>query len=402
MLSKFTVCMTALLLALSMTFACAKSSSPTTPTTTTITLPSPTLVSPAAAAAIPASARPVTLTVTNLAGASATATYTFEVATDAAFNSKVATKTATPGASGQTSVVVDILNPSTTYYWRVMVTDGANAGTFSAAKQFAIGSVIGVPTLVSPLNNATVGTKPHFTINNSTQSGAVTVTYKYQIATDTAFANVIETGSVAQQSGGQTSWDGSTTLTGGSTYYWRVSGNDASGGSGFSSSLKFSVTSFNPATAVFHNNPPIGRWAETAQITAVDFSEGYVVVDFDKRQGGGRWPDVPFGDGAGGTIQYTLGMCMFIQQEWHCSAVIQFWEGRDLYQGGSANEIGINWFYDPRWGIMNGYQPRQGELVAIFAAAGNVRDSLSWAQEQRTNFLLVPFGQSYSKTSKIK
>ena len=181
-----------------------------------------------------------------------------------------------------------------------------------------------------------------------------------------------------------------------------MSGNDSSGGtSGYSSAFRFTVSTFDPLKTVWHNNPNIGAWAETSQITLVDFSEGYVVVDFDKRQSDDKWPSVDFGDGGGGTVQYTLGLCEFIQQQWHCSAAIQFWDGRDLYAGGSMDEIGINWFYDPRWGIMSGYQPSRGEMVAVFAANGNLRDSKSWAKEQRTNFQLVPWGQSYS-TSRIK
>jgi hypothetical protein len=59
------------------------------------------------------------------------------------------------------------------------------------------------------------------------------------------------------------------------------------------------------------------------------------------------------------------------------------------------NEIGINWFYDTRWGIMSGYQPSRGETVAIFAANGNVRDSKNWSIEQRTNFQLIQWGTSF-------
>jgi len=61
------------------------------------------------------------------------------------------------------------------------------------------------------------------------------------------------------------------------------------------------------------------------------------------------------------------------------------------------DEIGINWFYDGRWGILNGWQPRIGETVAIFVVSGNVRDSLHWKWEERSNFLLIPYGTNYYK-----
>ena len=89
------------------------------------------------------------------------------------------------------------------------------------------------------------------------------------------------------------------------------------------------------------------KWAETAKITSVDFTGGLFNVDFDKRTSPDRWPDVPFGDG---NLQYTLGMCVKPGGQWYCSAVVQFWFGRELTAGGSPNQVGINWFYDPaRW-----------------------------------------------------
>jgi hypothetical protein len=232
------------------------------------------------------------------------------------------------------------------------------------------------------------------------------------------------TGTVPEQPT-QTSYAATADLAYSKTYYWRVLAADPTNVGPWSATLRFKTpdpapvptppapgptpgpsptscssntpSSFNRTTAIFEDNPPIGRWAETSCITRVDFSSGYVIVDFDRRQGGGKWPEVPFGDGGGGTIQYTLGMCFYIQGQWHCSAAIQFWDGRELEAGGRMNEIGINWYYDGRWGIMAGYQPRQGELVAIFAANGNVRDSTNWNIEQRTNFLFIPYGTNYGR-----
>jgi hypothetical protein len=46
---------------------------------------------------------------------------------------------------------------------------------------------------------------------------------------------------------------------------------------------------------------------------------------------------------------------------------------------------------------MAGHQPTIGEQVGIFAATGSLRDSLSWAAEQRTDIVVVPFGTNTSK-----
>jgi hypothetical protein len=145
--------------------------------------------------------------------------------------------------------------------------------------------------------------------------------------------------------------------------------------------------------AVIHNNPAnLGSWEEAAKITKIDFTNDAILVDFDRREGPNRWPDIGFGSGS---IQYTLGMCFNLGGTWHCSAAIQFWFGRELEASGLPQYIWADWFYDARWGAMTGYQPRQGELVGIFVAAGNIRDSANWAREERSNVVIMPFGGSY-------
>jgi hypothetical protein len=353
--------------------------------------------------------QPITLTTANgVSTGSGPVTYVFEVAPDSAFSTKAYTSAKVPpGANGQTSNTLDKTleggsgGVAKTYYWRVQVFDGDEAGPYSPVQKFGVmpPATISIPVLASPSNGATTGAIPHFVVNNSTATGTVgAIAYNYQISRNTAFTDKVESGFATQQSGSQTGWDGKNVLDAGVTYYWRVWASDSAGNqSDFSATNSFKVQIFDPTAAIFWDNPHIGRWSETAAITRIDFSQGYVVVDFDRRQGGGKWPSVPFGDGKGGTIQYCLGMCFFIEGKWHCSAAIQFWDGRELEAGGRADEIGINWYYDGRWGSMAGHQPAQGELVAIFAANGNVRDSMSWGIEQRTNFVLIPYGTNYNK-----
>ena len=48
---------------------------------------------------------------------------------------------------------------------------------------------------------------------------------------------------------------------------------------------------------------------------------------------------LPFGDGLGGELQYTLGMCFNLSGQWFCSAAIQFWFGRDLDASGPARYV---------------------------------------------------------------
>jgi hypothetical protein len=352
--------------------------------------------------------QPITLTTANgVSTGSGAVSYVFEVSIDSAFSTKAYTSSkVAAGSGGTTSVTLDrtleggSAGVAKQYYWRVQLFDGSSAGPYSPPQRFSVQQpvTIGVPTLVSPSNGGTTGAVPHFVVNNAAMSGTIgAISYNYQISRNNTFTDKVESGFATQQSGGQTQWDGKTAFTSG-TYYWRVWVTDAAGNSGdYSAAYSFSIQVFDPTKAVFWDNPNIGTWAETAQITRVDFSNGYVVVDFDRRQGAGKWPEVPFGDGGPGKIQYCLGMCFLISGTWNCSAAIQFWDGRELEAGGRADEIGINWYYDGRWGAMNGHQPAWGELVAIFVANGNVRDRTSWGIEQRSNFLLLPYGTNYSR-----
>jgi hypothetical protein len=403
MVRKFSLCAIGLIVTLVFGAACSTTSGPSS------TMATGTLKSPADQTTYKYKDQPITLTTANgMSTGTNPPSYVFEVSADSAFGTKAyASAKVAAGSNGQTSVTLDkTLDGGTAttakqYYWRVQLFDGDEGGPYSPVQKFSIKAPVSIsaPVLVSPINGETTGAIPHFVVNNSAQSGAVgTIAYNYQVSRNNTFTDKVESGFATQQSGTQTAWDGKISLTGGTTYYWRVWANDAdSNSSDYSATGSFRVQVFDPTKAFFWNNPHIGKWTETSQITRVDFSQGYVVVDFDKRQGAGKWPEVPFGDGGPGKIQYTLGMCFFISGEWNCSAVIQFWDGRELEAGGRADEIGINWYYDGRWGAMNGYQPKWGELVAIFAANGNVRDSMSWGIEQRTNFLFIPYGANYNK-----
>src|SRR6185503_3864429 len=115
--------------------------------------------------------------------------------------------------------------------------------------------------------------------------------------------------------------------------------------SGFTSARAFKLEAFDMKNAFIWNNPGnLGSWEETAKITFVDTTGDAVEVDFDRREGPGAWPETPFGDGGSGTTQYTLGLCAKLGSSWNCSAVIQFWAGREISAGGHPNLIGADWF----------------------------------------------------------
>jgi hypothetical protein len=92
------------------------------------------------------------------------------------------------------------------------------------------GSSISAPTIQSPAMGATVpNNTPTLTVGNST-GGTGEPTYRFEVATDSSFANrIASVEGVGQGSGGSTSWrvpeplrGGTVDDTGFATYYWRA------------------------------------------------------------------------------------------------------------------------------------------------------------------------------------
>jgi hypothetical protein len=281
-----------------------------------------------------------------------------------------------------------------TYYWHWFATVDGVVSTPTATQNFVIQQqiIVNAPTPSTPGSGVVLmDVRPTIVTTNATRQGAVgPITYSFQISKDSGFTQVVASATVAEGSGNQTSWTPAVDLPGG-TLYWRVRANDSanSENSSFSSPLSFVVQPFSMKDAEIINNPPdLADWAETTKITSIDFSTGYMMVDFDQRLTG-RWPESGFG------VEYTLGACFFISNRWHCSAVIQFWTGRDLEASGPAGELAQNWYYG-RWGIMDGHQPAIGEVIGVFVAQGNLRDN---AREsvlfERSNVAFTPFGTNY-------
>ena len=351
-----------------------------TDATTGITLTSPTLTAPTLNRQFRNVEQPVTLTFRNAVTTGTTPLlYTVDVATDLAFATKAYTKTGLAGgANNSTTLTIDRIAPARTYFWRVRASSGSLDGPYTAPGSFDIGPevILQAPGLVSPAHGSTAsGSTVTLTTNNVARTGpAGTIQYKFDLSTSSAFSSILFTSTVAEQSGGRTSVQVSNNLSAG-TYFWRVSASDPSNAvsAPVSAVVSFTYQPFSMTQAIVVDNPPdLASWPETARITRVDFSTGYVLVDFDRRLGSNRWLDVPFGTG---DLQYTLGLCGNINGQWYCSAVVQFWFGRELEASAPFRDIGLEWFYDSRWGGLLGYQPRRGETVGIFVAAGNLRDA---------------------------
>jgi hypothetical protein len=364
-----------------------------------LTAPKPT--SPNDGQAFKYAEQPLTLVVKNAAATGSAPTYTFQVATDAAFTSPVVSQegVAQGGANGSTSLVLPKLAGAKTYFWRARATSSGTVGLFATARTFSVGPevVLQAPVLASPGSGASVSGTVSFTVNNVQRSGPVTaITYRFDLTDSSSFSHILASTLVAEQPG-TTSVAPNVNL-GAGTYYWRVQAfdNASAVSSPLSTVSSFNYQPFSLSQAKMVSSPQdFANWAETAKVTSVTFFPDSFWVDFDRRDGPDRWIDTPFGDGS---LEYTLGMCVNISGQWNCSAVVQFWYGRDLGASGIPGNVSFEWFYDPaRWGPMAGYQPQEGEIVGLFACAGNCRNNDAGDRsyiKERTNVAFVPWSNS--------
>jgi hypothetical protein len=230
----------------------ACTTSPTSPAgAITVTIAAP--LSPSNGALIANLSQPVTLTVNNalVTDAGVSVLYTFEVATDAGFANKVATKDVSQ-TSGQTSLKLDPLTAGKDYYWHVRTTGGNTVGAFTNPVKFTIGPaiVIAAPAAVSPANGATTSAWPTLTVANAVRSGPVgSVVYRFDVSTNASFSTTLVTGTVSEGSN-QTSFSISnqTPPSQATQYFWRAIATDQSSGISSPASVTQNFTFDAPKT----------------------------------------------------------------------------------------------------------------------------------------------------------
>lgn len=385
----------------------------TSATVNGITLTTPVLVTPTSGQRLRFADQPLTLTVRNAVSTGSTAlTYTFQVATDGGFsNIAFQRENVAEGTGGQTSLRIDKLAGNKDYFWRVRANSGGASGPFGTPRVFNVGPevVIQAPSLSSPSNGGNLSGVGVLITNNAARTGpAGPISYLFQVSDSSSFGNIVFTRTVGEGGSGQTSVTMDARLTSQATYYWRVQASDPSNAvtGPFSSTFSFKYVPFDMKEAVIVNSPPdLASWPETAKITSINFSPGAFEVDFDRRDGPDRWPDmVPAG--FSGPLQYTLGLCAQITGTWYCSGIVQFWYGRSLDSSAPPSDVGFEWFYDPvRWGPLFRHQPAENELVGIFVAAGNLRDGGNFTRSscprvcERSNVALIPWTNGFRSFS---
>jgi len=147
------------------------------------------------------------------------------------------------GTTGNTEILITGLNNNTTYYWKVIATDGTNYSNWSEVWNFTTedaGSGIVTPTLISPENNAENQELSLTLLWNIVPSANE---YQYQYSTDNTFATYM----------GSTTQSSSISISGleyGTQYFWRIQATDGTQYSDWSEVWSFTTISETLAAPV--------------------------------------------------------------------------------------------------------------------------------------------------------
>lgn len=144
------------------------------------------------------------------------------------------------------------------------------------------------------------------------------------------------------------------------------------------------------------NAPDVRNWPQTATITEISFDGAMTRVNFTKRDGPDRWPDVTPA-GWNGALQYTLWLFLKVNEQWVGSGFVQFWYGREgSGEWGNRDNFDVpsvyhqHWYYGTRWSPMQEHGPiKTGEQIGFMVTSGNARDSVGpFGPHERSNVVV--------------
>ncbi len=230
-----------------------------------------------------------------------TLTYSFEVYDNAALSGSavysvgsVAQGTiALTGGGTATDHTTGALPDNKRFYWRARAHDGEAFGAFTEVGTFFVNvanDAPSSPTLSAPSTGSEVASLfPMLQVGNSTDLDLDVLTYKFEVATTTAFGVAIVTSAltVAEGGGGMTSWTVAEALSDNTPYYWRARANDGTVDGGNTSVGRFFVnTSNDPPSPVALTAPDDGEEVETRTPTlsvanATDSDGDVLTYDFE-------------------------------------------------------------------------------------------------------------------------
>ena len=186
--------------------------------------------------------------------------YSFEVASDSAFKTIVFARTGVePGSDGLTRFQLPDKLGAGTYWWRTRAEDGANTGSYSAAKSFQVLAevVLAPPVPSSPSSGSTTADlSPTFKVKAGNRSGVTgDIEYTLQVANNSTFSSIAAT-FVQGETWPETTFDRNYTFLHGRTYYWRVRARHSSDSE--MSNWSTGVTFKTPAAPAAPPPPPVG------------------------------------------------------------------------------------------------------------------------------------------------
>lgn len=198
-------------------------------------------------------------------------TYVFQLCADASCTTVLETSGSIAPAGGTaTWQPASSLTENAQYYWRARANDGyANgSGPYSTVRSFwldAVASPPGAVTFVHPVTDSTLnpGTAT-FVVGATTDPdpGDVPV-YDFLLATDAAFATVVDFASGVAAVAGEASWTPGVALVEGTTYYVLAQARDTQGNLGDAAVSRFLAHANQPPVAPSVNSP-----ADAAVVTA--------------------------------------------------------------------------------------------------------------------------------------
>ncbi|HEV8346720.1 MAG TPA: hypothetical protein VGQ16_09100 [Vicinamibacterales bacterium] len=363
---------------------CGKSkTAPTQPTETAATVDAdavtgsvtvPQAISPAAGAQIRNVDQPVTLVVANAVATRGTNTYDFEIATDAAFAAKVATKSGVAeGTSGRTSVTLDRLTPNADYHWRARAQAGGTEGPFTSGRRFSIGPAVTIdtPVVIGPVSGAQTGARPALRVRNATRQGpAGPITYKFDIAAASTFSPILVTATVAEGVN-ETGFIPAADLPIETALFWRATAIDATNAvssaptspQGFTTSLAIDLSRVIVSYPAAPSGPTIAAWRQTATIGAVEqdgnpAAQGIMCISFTTSH---DWPSTAFFGAEDVQVYANQWYFARIGGQWYGGPGEYLRVGRGFCKTGQGtNAIGP----DGGWNtVMARWAPKPGELV---------------------------------------
>jgi hypothetical protein len=141
--------------------------------------------------------------------------------------------------------------------------------------------------------------------------------------------------------------------------------------------------------------PNVASWPVTTTIDRADFLPSGLHLEFSKKDGPSRWPDV-IPPGWTGPIQYTVWFGALVNGQCHMAASINWWFGESDQNSGpvlTASHYPANLWYLDR--DLAQHTPQPGELIYVMVTAGAERGLVAASVLERSNVISVNFGSSY-------